>query len=281
MCYIVIAHIKAYFFCRKLCCMEMNKTKILVVKDCADYCTELIGLLKDSGYFEVLPPVHDPGFVVDNIKENKPELVLLNATMAGSDGIEILSTIRNCPETKDTKVVVITPTLCNNLMNIYQALGVAFIIHSSNPPAMVYHRILDLTMDDEASRLMREEQRKNEYAIMAENMTNNFFRAIGIPVNLVGYVQLRKSILYCVENSLYQINLSQDVYQYVAECFMTTPKRVERNIRTAIEAAWSRGNMEAQHRYFGNTVSLSNGRPTNKEFIANITDRIVTHLRHS
>ena len=88
-------------------------------------------------------------------------------------------------------------------------------------------------------------------------------------------------VAYCVENSLYQINLSQDVYQYVAECFVTTPKRVERNIRTAIEAAWSRGNIEAQHRYFGNTVSQSNGRPTNKEFIANITDRIVTHLRHS
>lgn len=259
----------------------MNSTKILVVKDRTDYCTELIGLLQDSGHFDVLPPVHDPGLVVDNIKENKPELVLLNAAMPGSDGIEMLSTIRNCPETKDTKVVVITPTLCDNLLIIYQALGAAFIIHSSNPPAMVYRRILDLTMDDEAGRLLREEQRKSEHAKIAENMTNNLFRAIGIPVNLVGYAQLRKSILYCVENSLYQINLSQDVYQYVAECFMTTPKRVERNIRTAIEAAWSHGNIEAQHRYFGNTVSQSNGRPTNKEFIANITDRIVTHLRHS
>ena len=227
--------------------MKMSKTKILVVKDYANYCTELIGLLKDSGCFDVLPRVHDPRSVVDNVKENKPDLVILNATMAGSDGIEILSTIRNCPETKDTRVVVITPILDDSLINIYQALGAAFIIHSSNPPAMVYH----------------------------------FFRVIGIPVNLIGYAQLRKSILYCVENSLYQINLSQDVYQYVAECFVTTPKRVERNIRTAIEAAWSRGNIEAQHRYFGNTVSQSNGRPTNKEFIANITDRIVTHLRHS
>lgn len=261
--------------------MKMIKTKILVVKDYANYCTELIGLLKDSGCFDVLPPVHDPRSVVDNVKENKPDLVILNATMAGSDGIEILSTIRNCPETKDTRVVVITPILDDSLINIYQALGAAFIIHSSNPPAMVYHRILDLTMDDEAGRTMRDEQRKCEYAVMAENMANNFFRVIGIPVNLIGYAQLRKSILYCVENSLYQINLSQDVCQYVAECFVTTPKRVERNIRTAIEAAWSRGNIEAQHRYFGNTVSQSNGRPTNKEFIANITDRIVTHLRHS
>ena len=208
--------------------MKMSKTKILVVKDYANYCTELIGLLKDSGCFDVLPRVHDPRSVVDNVKENKPDLVILNATMAGSDGIEILSTIRNCPETKDTRVVVITPILDDSLINIYQALGAAFIIHSSNPPAMVYHRILD-----------------------------HFFRVIGIPVNLIGYAQLRKSILYCVENSLYQINLSRDVYQYVAECFVTTPKRVERNIRTAIEAAWSRGNIEAQHRYFGNTVSQS------------------------
>lgn len=202
--------------------MKMSKTKILVVKDYANYCTELIGLLKDSGCFDVLPRVHDPRSVVDNVKENKPDLVILNATMAGSDGIEILSTIRNCPETKDTRVVVITPILDDSLINIYQALGAAFIIHSSNPPAMVYHRILDLTMDDEAGRTIRDEQRKCEYAVMAENMANNFFRVIGIPVNLIGYAQLRKSILYCVENSLYQINLSQDVYQYVAECFVTT-----------------------------------------------------------
>lgn len=117
--------------------MKMSKTKILVVKDYANYCAELIGLLKDSGCFDVLPPVHDPRSVVDNVKENKPDLVILNATMAGSDGIEILSTIRNCPETKDTRVVVITPILDDSLINIYQALGAAFIIHSSNPPAMV------------------------------------------------------------------------------------------------------------------------------------------------
>lgn len=35
--------------------MKMSKTKILVVKDYANYCTELIGLLKDSGCFDVLP----------------------------------------------------------------------------------------------------------------------------------------------------------------------------------------------------------------------------------
>ena len=78
--------------------MKMSKTKILVVKDYANYCTELIGLLEHSGCFDVLPPVHDiPRSAVDNVKENKPDLVILNATMAGSDGIEMLSTIRNCP----------------------------------------------------------------------------------------------------------------------------------------------------------------------------------------
>lgn len=61
--------------------MKMSKTKILVVKDYANYCTELIGLLKDSGCFDVLPRVHDPRSVVDNVKENKPDLVILNATM--------------------------------------------------------------------------------------------------------------------------------------------------------------------------------------------------------
>lgn len=162
MCYITITYVKAYFACRKYLFVKKNKIKILIVKDPSDYRAELIRLLKNSVHFDVLPPLHDPRLVVATVKENNPDIVLLNATMAGSDGIAILSAIRNCPETRDTRVAVMTPIQDEGLINICQALGAAFTMHSSNPPAIVFHRILNLTMGDEADRNTRKEQRKAE-----------------------------------------------------------------------------------------------------------------------
>ena len=56
----------------------------------------------------------------------------------------------------------------------------------------------------------------------------------------------------------------------------TTPSRVERAIRHAIEVAWGRGKQE---RIFGYTVSASKGKPTNSEFIAMIADKLRLELK--
>ena len=60
----------------------------------------------------------------------------------------------------------------------------------------------------------------------------------------------------------------------VARRYNTTPSRVERAVRHAIETAWDRGDLETLQRYFGYTVSNTKGKPTNSEFIAMIADRI-------
>jgi len=64
------------------------------------------------------------------------------------------------------------------------------------------------------------------------------------------------------------------LYPAVANRFGTTPSRVERAIRHAIEVAWDRGDIETLQKYFGYTVSNIKGKPTNSEFVAMIADRI-------
>ena len=64
------------------------------------------------------------------------------------------------------------------------------------------------------------------------------------------------------------------LYPAVAKHFNTTPSRVERAIRHAIEVAWDRGDLETLQKYFGYTVSNVKGKPTNSEFIAMIADRL-------
>ena len=61
--------------------------------------------------------------------------------------------------------------------------------------------------------------------------------------------------------------------------YQTTPSRVERAIRHAIEVAWSRGKADEVENIFGYTVSATKGKPTNSEFIAMIADKLRLELK--
>ena len=97
---------------------------------------------------------------------------------------------------------------------------------------------------------------------------------LGVPPHLKGYAY----IVYALELVLIDPNLLQHItkglYIDVAKKYGTTPSRVERAIRHAIEVAWGRGNMETLDRLFGYTINYGKGKPTNSEFIALITDKI-------
>ena len=67
----------------------------------------------------------------------------------------------------------------------------------------------------------------------------------------------------------------------MAKTFQTTPSRVERAIRHAIEVAWDRGDLDTLQRFFGYTVSNTKGKPTNSEFIALIADKLQLQLKGS
>ena len=73
--------------------------------------------------------------------------------------------------------------------------------------------------------------------------------------------------------------VTKALYPQVAKKYNTTPSRVERAIRHAIEVAWDRGDIEVLQRYFGYTVSGVKGKPTNSEFIALIADKLQLRLR--
>ena len=64
------------------------------------------------------------------------------------------------------------------------------------------------------------------------------------------------------------------LYPTVAMAYNTTPSRVERAIRHAIETAWDRGDVDTLESYFGYTIHTSRGKPTNSEFIALIADKL-------
>ena len=96
----------------------------------------------------------------------------------------------------------------------------------------------------------------------------------GVPAHIKGYQYVREAIVIAVQDMDVINAVTKVLYPEVARRYSTTPSRVERAVRHAIEVAWDRGDLETLQRYFGYTVSNTKGKPTNSEFIAMIADRI-------
>ena len=112
-----------------------------------------------------------------------------------------------------------------------------------------------------------------------EAMVTSVIHEIGVPAHIKGYQYLREAIILTI-NDMDAINaVTKVLYPEVAKKFSTTPSRVERAIRHAIEVAWDRGDLETLQRFFGYTVSNTKGKPTNSEFIALIADRLQLQLK--
>ncbi len=112
-----------------------------------------------------------------------------------------------------------------------------------------------------------------------EAVVTDIIHEIGVPAHIKGYQYLREAIIIAV-NDMDVINaVTKVLYPQVAKTFSTTPSRVERAIRHAIEVAWDRGDLDTLQRFFGYTVSNTKGKPTNSEFIALIADRLQLQLR--
>ena len=112
-----------------------------------------------------------------------------------------------------------------------------------------------------------------------EKDVTDMIHEIGVPAHIKGYQYLREAIMMSVEDVEMLGSITKILYPTIAKKYQTTPSRVERAIRHAIEVAWSRGRMETLDALFGYTINTGKGKPTNSEFIALIADKILLQYR--
>ena len=107
-----------------------------------------------------------------------------------------------------------------------------------------------------------------------ETKVTNILHEVGVPAHIRGYHYMRHAILMAIDDADVLNYITKELYPSIAKKCQTTPSRVERAIRHAIEVAWSRGKIDAIDSLFGYTVNTQKGKPTNSEFIALIADRL-------
>jgi len=104
---------------------------------------------------------------------------------------------------------------------------------------------------------------------------SDIFITVGIPAHIKGYQFLREAIKLTIQQPEIINSITKHLYPDIAKEFNTSPSKVERAIRHAIEVGWSRGKIENINSIFGVKVYSHNDRPTNGEFIALIADKLL------
>lgn len=240
-----------------------KRTRVLLADANEEFRILLRQLLEETGEFEVAASTGDGPMVMELVRRTKPELILMDVVLPGLDGFGILRQLAEEPG--ERKVIVISAFCSQQAVSRAVELGVYFFL----PKPVNEESLLELMR-----QAVHPEQEEPYHAPALEGMVTAIIHEIGVPAHIKGYQYLREAILLAVEDMDVINAVTKVLYPEVARRFSTTPSRVERAIRHAIEVAWDRGDLETLQKYFGYTVNSAKGKPTNSEFIAMIADRL-------
>lgn len=247
-----------------------GKSVILIGDNSQEFGYVCRELLRDTDH-EVLLTSKDGKELWESIKEHQPELIVMEAVMPQYDALNILRRMQK--EQMDSAVIVMTPMGNHFMEEEITRLGAYCMI---KPVDMQYLKECIYGMLRSKTSAISVGTRKSGQngAVNLEMMVTDVIFSVGVPAHIKGYTYLRKAILLAIADPEMIGSVTKTLYPEVAAAFGTTPSRVERAIRHAIEVAWDRGDVEVLDGYFGYTINTGRGKPTNSEFIAMIADRL-------
>ena len=254
-----------------------TKIRVLIADPDEDVRRLLTEVLDREEDITVAGYAADGAEALDRIGELAPDVVLLELVLPRLDGLGVL---RKLSAREDPPAVLVLTGFVNAHVVAESAeLGAAYFLSKPCDTAGLLERVRQFGAARRQPRptlLKRPEGAgipvRSEPSL--ESIVTEIIHEIGVPAHIKGYQYLREAIILTI-NDMDAINaVTKVLYPEVARKFSTTPSRVERAIRHAIEVAWDRGDVETLQKFFGYTVSGIKGKPTNSEFIAMIADHL-------
>lgn len=268
-----------------------EKIRVLVADDNKEFAATLISYLSKEEDMEVVDIARDGNEAFEKIVSNKPDIVLLDIIMPHLDGLGVLEKLNETSMEKKPMCIILSAVGQDKITQKAINLGAQYYIVKPFDIEILVKRIKELKYfqpsqykNNFISREIKAqyidispENKKNEENL--EALVTNVIHEVGVPAHIKGYQYLREAIIMVVNNIDIINQITKQLYPEIAQKYGTTPSRVERAIRHAIEVAWGRGQTETVESIFGYTVSAAKGKPTNSEFIAMIADKLRLELK--
>ena len=253
-----------------------HATTVLIADSAEEFCSHLSAALRKADGFQIVGIANDGEQAIRMIQERRPDILVLDLMLAKLDGLSVLKAV-NAMERRP--LTLATSGFVTEYVSTAAAnLGARYLMLKPCDMTALVERLEEIRSGD-LLRLSPPPRRNDKTSI--ESLVTGIIHEIGVPAHIKGYQYLREAIIIAV-NDMDVINaITKVLYPQVAKTFQTTPSRVERAIRHAIEVAWDRGDLDTLQRFFGYTVSNTKGKPTNSEFIALIADKLQLQLKSS
>lgn len=266
-----------------------EKIKILIADDNTDFVSTVVTYLSSQEDVEIVGTAKDGIEAYNKIIECEPTVVLLDVIMPHLDGLGVLEKLV-MTNSKLPICIMLSAVGQDNVTSKAINLGAEYYILKPFKMDVLIKRIRELVnrTETKVQNIINYSESKSNYVDINNQATKeeileikvtNIIHEVGVPAHIKGYQYLRDGIIMVVNNIEVINQITKQLYPDLAKKYKTTPSRVERAIRHAIEVAWNRGQIETVESIFGYTVNSNKGKPTNSEFIAMIADKLRLDLK--
>jgi len=249
--------------------MPVKAIKVLIADDNGECCETLAEYLRQQADFEVVGVAYNGLEAMEIIEQHRPDVVVLDVIMPHLDGLGVLEKMASGLLGYRPKMVMLTAFGQKSITQRAMELGADYYILKPFDFGVLANRIRQLADGVRVTPYVTAVKTRN-----LDVAVTNIIHEMGVPAHVKGYHYLRDAILMVINDINLLGAVTKELYPAIAQKYHTTPSRVERAIRHAIELAWDRGNVEMMNKFFGYTINVERGKPTNSEFIAMIADKM-------
>jgi two-component system response regulator (stage 0 sporulation protein A) len=263
--------------------INLQKIEVLLADDNREFTNLLSEFIDDQEDMSVVGVAYNGNEVLRFIEQQRkaPDVLILDIIMPHLDGLGVLEKLREMNLPNPPKIIMLTAFGQENITQKAVQLGAAYYILKPFDMEVLTSRIRQLVSNSHSvtSSLSNSSSHKANVVPLSKgrNLDANItsiIHEIGVPAHIKGYQYLREAITMVYNNIEILGGITKVLYPSIADHYKTTPSRVERAIRHAIEVAWTRGNIDSISHLFGYTINISKSKPTNSEFIAMVADKL-------
>lgn len=256
----------------------MGSLKIAIADDNKELVRTMVSYFEKHPEMEIIWTAHNGKVCLSMLEEQVPDVLLLDIIMPHLDGIAVLETIKENPQYTKLNIIMLTAFGQEDVMTQAASLGASYFMLKPFEFERLTNQIFQVAGTRKTSAPISQPVAENTTSSVSQKVLDTTITAIikeiGVPAHIKGYAFLREAIHMVYTDVDLLGSVTKVLYPEIATKYTTTPSRVERAIRHAIEVAWNRGNYEVISKMFGYTVHHLKSKPTNSEFIAMIADKI-------
>ena len=257
-----------------------KKIRVLVADDNVAFGMIICEFLESQTDIEVTARVENGEDAIEMIEKTNPDIVVLDIIMPRLDGLGVLTRYKNVNPSDKPLFIVLSAVGQDTITQQALSLGAIYYIVKPFDLGVLVERIRELIRSHSPTVLRMEpaaplpSMKPSQSGDNVQFKITQIMRDVGVPAHIKGYQYMRDAILMAVKDREIISAVTKRLYPELAKNYKTTPSRVERAIRHAIEVAWNRGRVDTINDLFGYTINTRKGKPTNSEFIAMVADTL-------